>query len=134
MKKGIISILLSTVMAAGMLTGCGSAAGTASDTGSAASASQSTLSDSGEVKTISMYTMGIGTTTDYAAVEDAINAISEPAIGVKVKWTVLDIGQWFEQYNLLLSGSESVDLMPNMGGVATGAEQGAFMELDDLYA
>lgn len=87
-----------------------------------------------DVKTINMYTMGIGSTTDNQMVQDAINEISREKIGVEVNWTVLDIGQWFEQYNLLLSGSEAVDLMPNMGGVATGVRQGSFMEMEDLYA
>lgn len=87
-----------------------------------------------DVKTINMYTMGIGNTTDNQMVQDAINEISREKIGVEVNWTVLDIGQWFEQYNLLLSGSEAVDLMPNMGGVATGVRQGSFMEMEDLYA
>lgn len=86
-----------------------------------------------EVKIINLYTMGIGNTSDHQAVQDAINEISREKIGVEVNWTVLDIGQWFEQYNLLLSGSESVDLMPNLGGVAAGVRQNSFLELEDLY-
>ena len=86
-----------------------------------------------DVKTINMYTMGIGNLTDYKLVQDAINEISREKIGVELNWTVLDIGQWFEQYNLLLSGSEPVDLLPNFGGVAAGVSQGAFLELDELY-
>ncbi len=85
------------------------------------------------VRTVNMYTMGIGNTTDYKMVQDAVNEISREKIGVELNWTVLDIGQWFEQYNLLLSGSEPVDLLPNFGGVATGVSQGAFLELEDLY-
>lgn len=84
-----------------------------------------------DVKTINMYTMGIGNTTDYKVVQDAINEISREKIGVEVNWTILDIGQWFEQYNLLLSGSESVDLMPNLGGIAAGVRQGSFLELEE---
>ncbi|MCD7815051.1 MAG: extracellular solute-binding protein [Lachnospiraceae bacterium] len=87
-----------------------------------------------DVVTINMYTMGIGTTTDYKLIEDAINEISRAEIGVEVNWTVLDIGQWFEQYNLILSGSETVDLLVNMGGITTGVNQMAFLELEDLYA
>ncbi|MDO5422418.1 MAG: ABC transporter substrate-binding protein [Eubacteriales bacterium] len=93
-----------------------------------------TQANAEEVKTINMYTMGIGTTTDSQLIQDAINEISREKIGVEINWTILDIGQWFEQYNLLLSGSEVVDLMPNMGGVAAGVRQGAFLELEDLYA
>ena len=39
--------------------------------------------------------------------------ISVPEIGVAVDLTMMDIGQWFEQYSMLISGSESVDLMPS---------------------
>lgn len=87
-----------------------------------------------DVVTINMYTMGIGTTTDYELIEEAINEISREEIGVEVEWTILDIGQWFEQYNLILSGTEAVDLLVNMGGITTGVSQGAFLELEDLYA
>ena len=45
-----------------------------------------------DVKTINMYTMGIGNTTDNQMVQDAINEISREKIGVEVNWTVLDIG------------------------------------------
>ena len=141
MKRRVIGMLLAGAMAAGLLAGCGgqeqggaavgenqAAAGTTENGGSAGA------EGTGEVQTINMYTMGIGSTTDYKAVEDAINEISREKIGVEVNWTVLDIGQWFEQYNLLLSGSEPVDLMVNMGGVSQGVSQGAFLELDDLYA
>ncbi len=141
MKRRVIGMLLAGAMAAGLLAGCGgqeqggaavgenqAAAGTTENGGSAGA------EGTGEVQTINMYTMGIGSTTDYKAVQDAINEISREKIGVEVNWTVLDIGQWFEQYNLLLSGSEPVDLMVNMGGVSQGVSQGAFLELDDLYA
>ncbi len=87
-----------------------------------------------DVVKINMITMGIGNMADGKAVQDAINAISVPEIGVEVNWTILDIGQWFEQYNLMLSGSEEVDLLPNFGGVAQGVAQGSFLELEDLYA
>ena len=50
-----------------------------------------------DVKTINMYTMGIGNTTDNQMVQDAINEISREKIGVEVNWTVLDIGQWLKQ-------------------------------------
>lgn len=133
MKKKIISMLLSGFMAAGLLAGCGNSE-TRKDAEAEGRQTESANEQNGEIDTINMYTMGIGTTTDYKAVQDAINEISRKEIGVEVNWTILDIGQWFEQYNLLLSGSEPVDLMPNMGGVFTGVSQGAFMELEDLYA
>lgn len=133
MKKKIISVLLAGFMSISLLAGCGSSEG--NSTGGAGTESDNVIQEeTGEIKTINMYTMGIGTTTDYKMVQEAMNEISREKIGVEVNWTVLDIGQWFEQYNLLLSGSESVDLMVNMGGVAQGVSQQAFLELDDLYA
>ncbi len=139
MKNRVISILLAGVLALGLLAGCGAAAergngGEAVRTDEAENAAADGAEGSTEVKSINMYTMGIGNTTDYKAVQNAINDISREKIGVEVNWTVLDIGQWFEQYNLLLSGSEPVDLMVNMGGVSQGVSQGAFLELDELYA
>lgn len=143
MKKKMISILLAGAMAAGMLAGCGDSGEKTGDGNGQQAAEEAGAEEAnqggqdeggGEVKTIHMYTMGIGNTTDYKLVQDAINDISREKIGVEVDWTVLDIGQWFEQYNLLLSGSEAVDLMVNMGGVSQGVAQGAFLELDELYA
>ncbi len=128
MKNRVISILLAGVLALGLLAGCGAAAergngGESVRTEEAENAADDGAEGSTEVKSINMYTMGIGNTTDYKAVQDAINDISREKIGVEVNWTVLDIGQWFEQYNLLLSGSEPVDLMVNMGGVSQGVSQ-----------
>lgn len=114
----------------GVLSGCGGGG----ENGKSADNGAGTERTEDGIKTINMYTMGIGNTSDYKAVQDAINGISREKIGVEVNWTVLDIGQWFEQYNLLLSGSEPVDLMVNMGGVSAGVSQGAFLELDELYA
>lgn len=138
MKRKICCLLLTAVMTMGLLTGCGGNDASDQKDGQASSNTEAEAgggeAEGGEIVTINMYTMGIANTTDYKLVQDAINEISREEIGVEVNWTVLDIGQWFEQYNLLLSGSESVDLMPNLGGVATGVSQGAFLELEDLYA
>lgn len=129
MKKRAMSLLLAAALLPGVLAGCGGG-----ENGKNAGSGTEAERAEGEIKTINMYTMGIGNTSDYKAVQDAFNDISREKIGVEVNWTVLDIGQWFEQYNLLLSGSEPVDLMVNMGGVSAGVSQGAFLELDELYA
>ena len=108
MKKKMISILLAGAMAAGMLAGCGDSGEKTGDGNGQQAAEEAGAEEAnqggqdeggGEVKTIHMYTMGIGNTTDYKLVQDAINDISREKIGVEVDWTVLDIGQWFEQYN-----------------------------------
>lgn len=132
MKKRIFAMVTCAALAFGLLAGCGgNNPGSSNPGGNPADGSQG--GTPAETVTINMTTMGIGNTSDYKAVQDAINAISVPEIGVELNWTVLDIGQWFEQYSLLLSGSEPVDLMPNFGGVAQGVGQGSFLELEELY-
>ncbi len=139
MKRNIYCFLLSAVMAVGLLGGCGSdtqedvlenssqeADGTDDET--------DTQGGEGEITAISMYVMGLGTVTDYEMVEEAVNEISREKIGVEVNLNILDVSQWSEQSNLLLSGSEPVDLMLNIGSLASGVAQGAWLELDNLYA
>lgn len=86
-----------------------------------------------DVETVTMYCMNMGVASEYSNVVEAVNAISVPEIGVELNLVMLDIGQWFEQYSMLISGSESIDLMPNFGdAMAGGVRQGAFMDLTDL--
>lgn len=145
LKKRHIAKILTAALTASILAGCGGGNSASTALGTQDSGAQENSAQAGEsqaaaeeapaeIRTVNMITMGIGNTADYKAVQDAINEISRPEIGVELNWTVLDIGQWFEQYNLLLSGSEAVDLMPNFGGVASGVAQGSFLELEDLYA
>ncbi len=143
MNKKVFAVLMSGVMAAGVLAGCQGSGGTGSAGGDSTGGAQSTGSaestqsqgENQKTETIKMYCMNMGVASDYQNVEDAINAISVPEIGVAVDLTMMDIGQWFEQYSMLISGSESVDLMPNFTDAMAGAiNQGAFTDLTQLYA
>ena len=141
MNKRVLAMVMSGVMAAGVLAGCGGGSGNTASTGSGSAGSDSAAGSEAaadtpqETETIKMYCMNMGVASDYQNVEDAINAISVPEIGVAVDLTMMDIGQWFEQYSMLISGSESVDLMPSFTDAMTGGiNQGAFTDMTELYA
>ncbi|MGN8737849.1 ABC transporter substrate-binding protein [Bilifractor sp. HCP3S3_D3] len=132
MKKKLVSIILSGIMAASVLAGCG---GTATEEGaetseSAASAesteavgsgsSVSSTSGSaaakkvsdGDVVDIEMYGLGFFGENGLDEVMDEINKISEAKIGVHVNYHILDIATYMQQMPLMLTGgSDQVDLI-----------------------
>ena len=60
MKKKTMSLLLAAATALGMLAGCGGGNGNGEPSGGSQSAGADAGQESGEIKTINMYTMGIG--------------------------------------------------------------------------
>ena len=118
MKKKLVSIILSGIMAASVLAGCG---GTATEEGaetseSAASAesteavgsgsSVSSTSGSaaakkvsdGDVVDIEMYGLGFFGENGLDEVMDEINKISEAKIGVHVNYHILDIATYLNAH------------------------------------
>ncbi len=86
-----------------------------------------------EVETVHLYSTNLGSATDYQNVEDAINAITIPEIGVQVELTFLDVNEWTEKFNMLVSGSDA-DLLPAFYGdyFASGVAQGVYADLTEL--
>lgn len=130
MKRKVLSLLLTTVMAGSLLAGCGSKA-EVSDNTSAGNASN-VEANNGEVEKVTMYLPTSGKTDDMAAVLDKVNAISREKIGVEVDIKTYEMGQWFQQYSLFLSGTEDVDILINYGGYLNAVSQGAAYDLTDL--
>lgn len=63
-------------------------------------------------------------------VEEAANAIIEPAIGAKIKFQFVDAGAWPQKKNVLISSGEEFDLMFESGTTfVNNAEKGAFLDL-----
>ncbi|MCD7955720.1 MAG: ABC transporter substrate-binding protein [Lachnospiraceae bacterium] len=117
MNKKMVSAMLGVGMVMSMLTGGSISAAAAND---------------GDVETITIYTPFVGNNDDQQLVVDAINEIASEEIGVEINWQQFNIGQWFQQYSLFLSGTDEIDILFNFGGISNGVGQGAFMELDDL--
>lgn len=146
MKKRVLSALLCGVMLTGLLTGCGgndagdSNAGendteNVGNAGDTENPNSSTDAPTGEVETIKVYTQCTGTASNYDNVVARINEITSKEIGVEIELTPLDMGQYFQQYFMLLSGGEDIDLISSYYDLAGAAiQQGAFMPLDDLVA
>ena len=139
MKRKFLGLLLSTVMAGSLLAGCGSSAEVSSSEASQSAASEGKETDAKEEKAanqeiekVTMYLPTSGKTDDMAAVLEKVNAITTDKIGVEVDIKTYEMGQWFQQYSLFLSGTEDVDILINYGGYLNAVSQGAAYDLTDL--
>ncbi len=116
------------------------ASGTNSDSSTAASddSSGSASAADGEIEEIIMMYPIMGTITQTGAqgVEDAINAITEPEIGVHVSLNPIEIGSYAQQLNLMITSNEQLDVVATFpGGSATFSamsSQNQLLPLDDL--
>lgn len=71
--------------------------------------------------------------TDLALVEAALNKIITPKINVKVKLMPVNFGAALQQYNLMLSSGEKLDLMLTLPtSYTTFVTQGKLQEIGDL--
>lgn len=132
MKNKILCLLLTVSMAMGLAAGCGNS-GAQGNSGGGGNAGGTQTSDSGEIPTIKVVTMNPGTIADNTAVMEKVNEITREKIGVEVEITTLDMGQYFQQYFMLTSGGEDMDLIASYYDIAvSAAKQSAFMDLHDL--
>lgn len=140
MKKQLKKVLALLMCAALLfaLTACASENG-GSSSGSAGTndntvANSNTSDSSGEVKTV---TVAIPTSYDLAdsgEVQDAINAITTERYGINFEFTFINMGNWQQQSNLLLTGDE-VDITAVFSTpLATYVKNGQLVDLSDYYA
>lgn len=147
MKKKILSLALTTALVSTMLAGCGSSGdNTAKDSSTQAATTETTqeagsaaTEAEGEPYTVAIQLVNISTDlTDVEKVEEAINAITEPAINCKVDIQNLFIGDLPTTTSMNIVSGEKMDI------VAVGLTQklsdisddGILMPLDSylLYA
>lgn len=119
MKKKVLSILLTALMVAGMMSGCG----TKSDE----------KSGKDGVVTLKVAAMAFNDQSLVDEVEKAANEILKDK-GVAMDITFTNIGSWQQQTNLLLTGgNDAVDILPWYGTpLATYVNNGQALALDDL--
>ena len=98
MKKKLLSTLLVTAMAAGMLTGCGNTA----------SSSTPKTDDGKVVINVTRATFNLATpdSNQVKKVEDAINAYSADKINVKINLTDIGSGEYTDKANTSLANKE----------------------------
>ena len=99
MKK-ILAITLALVMVLSLFVGCGNKA----------------ASGEGEVtKIVVAFPTWSGAPADLQMIQDAMNAISVPAIGVEATLMVVDFASYGQQMTLMMSGDEQLDVISNLG-------------------
>ncbi len=119
MKMKKIAVLgIAGMMAASLLTACGSGAtteegGNAAGTDGSAAQTETASTDTrfDELQTIEGYGMSFYGDAGWAEVQDAINEITEEAINVRINYHPMDVASYMEQIGLMLSGGESFDLV-----------------------
>ncbi|MFD0620540.1 ABC transporter substrate-binding protein [Paenibacillus sp. GCM10027629] len=83
---------------------------------------------------LSMAFITFGNLTDLALVQDEINKITKEKINATVKLTAVNISAWNQQINLLLAGSEKLDLIvsSSLFNYNTQVAKGQLLPLDEL--
>ena len=111
MKK-LVSVLLTTAMAVGMLTGCGSS-NTKGDSNKSTSTDNqggTTVVDTSEHVELTMYLLG-DRTPDFDEVYGKINEILEEKLNCSLNVEFLSWGEHGTKYSLLFSSQEDFDLI-----------------------
>lgn len=136
MKKSLLKGVAAILVAAVMLTGCGgnSPAGDGTD----GSSTEAAAVDNGteETKHIIVTYVTAGTTpTDMQMVQDAVNDITIPDIGVEVEFMPIALNSTFTNYTTSIAGGERMDLMLTLWqDAASYYRNGSILPLDDLLA
>ena len=144
MKKKVIAILLAGLLCAGMLSGCGDSSGTSagnsSNTGGTGGNGETGSGESAAAADEEIYevvvqfpTLG-DTPQDLQLVEDALNEITEPEIGVHVTFYPSSAFELNNTTTMMVSSGEKLDLAMCMfeGGAQSYVNKGMLIELDDL--
>lgn len=135
--KPVYGLLLVTVLCLAVC-GCARNAGNTASPDSGADAPVTAAGENKEntvTETVVMTFQTIPTsiTGDLEAVEQAVNDISIPAIGVAVKFKVVDATEAFSKYPLWISNREPVDLMMlNYQDITQYINKDMLYSLDDL--
>lgn len=146
MKKGF-SVFLAILLVISAFAGCGSgkgetndiketgqAMGNTDDAGDEATAENASGNWDGEVSHIVVTFVTQGKTpTDLLEVQEKVNEITVPDIGVEVEFKPISIFDTFTQYSLWITSGETVDLMMLLvADISDYSNQGMLQPLDEL--
>lgn len=125
-KKRILALLMSAALSASLLAGCGSGE-------EALSGSEGGSSDGGTYEVV-LENVTLGAEyKDTEAIEEAINEITEPAIGCTVSILNVGIADHANRMSMMVAGGEKIDLC--MTGLTTNlvsmVNDGMLCELDE---
>lgn len=130
-KPKILAVLLAVMLLATVFAGCAQA----NDSNSASSAN-STAAPVGSPDSLETITYAFATFTsvpaEITAVEDAINAITEEAIGVHVNLLILSPANYSQQIALMISSEQDLDMFHTLGDLNQYVAKKQIIPLDDL--
>ncbi len=81
---------------------------------------------------IELYYFAFAAPNNTQHVEDAINAITEPAINTHINFNVLDLNSYMSQIGIMMAGGEQIDLMLSSFGPVTYSAMLAQKQLKDI--
>ncbi|MEK4460590.1 MULTISPECIES: ABC transporter substrate-binding protein [Paenibacillus] len=128
MKKNKKFIIVLTMFAL-LLSACG---GGSSDSKSGESGSQGTGNSAKPDEIVYAFPVYGNIPKDMQVIEDEVNKISVKEINVKVKLLPISGGNWGQQINLMISGGEKLDVMPNLGSFNSMIAQKTLLDITDL--
>lgn len=140
MKKRFLAGAMALLTSVSLLAGCGddSAAGdgSAAGSGTGAEASGDSAGSNGEAEHIIVTYVTAGTTpADMQLVQDAVNEITVPKIGVEVEFSTIALSSTYTNYTTSIAGNERMDLMLILWqDSASYYRNGSILPLDDLLA
>lgn len=148
MKKKIFAAMLTAAMGISLLAGCGggNGQGAGKDGGSGGTPSteengssgedNGNVGASGETAHIVMTYLTVGVTPpDLLKVQDAVNEISVPEIGVEVEFKAVAIPDTFSNYSMWIGSGEQIDLMCiAFQGLNNYVNSGQLQPIDELLA
>lgn len=120
-RNQILSLVLSGIMAAGCLTGCGTAASENADAGSAAGTTETAQTDAGPVQ--ATYPLADGDKTLTVYMKDATSGavsnwkdikafqVAAEKLGVNIEFIHPAVGSESDQFNLMIASGEYPDII-----------------------
>lgn len=132
MTKKIVSVILACFMIFS-LVGCGKSSTTDNTKEDKATNPTESAAATGEMPTVKlMYTL-LAEPTDQAKVNEALTALTEAKLGIKLDVQVVPYANWQEQMNLITAGTEVVDIAMVFGeDITKYAAKEALVPLNDL--
>ncbi len=145
-RRRVAALACAAMMTVGMLAGCGggddagaSAGGQSAEAAGAAGGTENAggaagggdgAAVNGEVEEIVFATF-LSKTVDMKQIEDEINKITEPKIGVRVHIEGISMANYNNQIGLMQSGGEQLDLMGFIGTYSPWLANNQLMCMDD---